>query len=694
MKLSLRIPLVIGVGIVVTAVSIGVISVQISTGILERTILGGMGDYNNANSYYLSAVLTGQLNVLHEIANRPINRTMDWDVMRESLRPDVERIGSLEIGLVFPDGTTYYINDPPTNLGDRDYIIEAFTGRNSISDVLISRVTGTAVVMLAAPIFQSAEANAPVVGVLIARMDGGRALSDIVVDLRSSLPSGHSYLVARDGTIVAHRNTEWVIDQFNPLTEAARDPSVGPLADLLATALREGEGFAQYTHLGETRLAHFTEIPDHRWLLINTVEISDVNSQLNQMRFVVFALGLLFVVVGLVVAFFIGRSITRQIAFVTHRLKDIAEGDADLTQRINSASKDEMGELSRYFDTTMERFRRLVIAIKDESNVLSNVGNDLASNMNETAVAMNEITANVRNIKGRVINQSTSVSQTHATMEQVTVNINKLNSNVESQSAYISQASVAIEEMVANIRSVTDTLIKNAANVKTLMEASNIGRTGLQDVVTDIQEIARESEGLLEINSVMENIAGQTNLLSMNAAIEAARAGEAGKGFAVVAGEIRKLAENSSNQSNTISSVLKKIKDSIDKITRSTENVLGKFEAIDMSVRTVAEQEDSIRNAMEEQGTGSKQILQGISQVTEITQQVKTSSSEMSAGAREVIQESTNLEKVTQEIASGMNEMASGADQINVSVNHVNEISDKNRHGINTLVQEVSRFKV
>jgi len=150
--------------------------------------------------------------------------------------------------------------------------------------------------------------------------------------------------------------------------------------------------------------------------------------------------------------------------------------------------------------------------------------------------------------------------------------------------------------MIANIDSVTGTLVSNAGNVKTLQDASEAGRAGLQEVAADIQEIARESEGILEINSVMANIASQTNLLSMNAAIEAAHAGETGKGFAVVADEIRKLAESSGEQSKTIGTVLKKIKGSIDKIKRSTENVLNKFEAIDSSVRTVAQQEENIRN--------------------------------------------------------------------------------------------------
>ncbi|MDR2783811.1 MAG: methyl-accepting chemotaxis protein, partial [Treponema sp.] len=176
--------------------------------------------------------------------------------------------------------------------------------------------------------------------------------------------------------------------------------------------------------------------------------------------------------------------------------------------------------------------------------------------------------------------------------------------------------------MLANIQSVTRTLVASEGNIRELSEISEIGRSGLQEVAGDIQEIARESEGLLEINSVMQNIASQTNLLSMNAAIEAAYAGEAGKGFAVVADEIRKLAESSGEQSKTISGVLKKIKGSIDKITKSTEGVLLRFEAINEGMGKVTEQEATVRCAMEEQGMGSKNILEAISGLHEITDEV------------------------------------------------------------------------
>jgi len=369
-------------------------------------------------------------------------------------------------------------------------------------------------------------------------------------------------------------------------------------------------------------------------------------------------------------------------------------GDGDFSKHHPILAIDEIGAIAGALNLCMDNIKNLVNVIKDKAGLLSATGEQLSDDMVKTAESINQIEANMENINNRIENQSASVIETGSTMRQMISVINRLSDNVESQSQSVTQSSSAIEEMLANIDNVTQTLVRNSENVYALARASDVGRAGLNEVASDIQEIARESEGLLEINEVMTSIAEQTNLLSMNAAIEAAHAGEAGKGFAVVADEIRKLAESSSEQSKTISGVLQRIKESIDKITQSTNTVLAKFEDIDKGVKTVSQQEDNIRISMEEQSAGSKQILDTVSRLNELTRQVKDGSAEMREGSVQIIKESENLEHVTSEITNAMKDMRQGTLQVSGAVKRVSETAKHNKEDITVLAGEVRKFKV
>ena len=508
-----------------------------------------------------------------------------------------------------------------------------------------------------------------------------KSLTDIVVSF-SNIEGLQSWLLNREGLYISNENTDAVMrDNF------FNDHS---LPQYRQQILNQDSFYV----MDSERIICSSRIPGAEWVVVSVIPRSIVFAEVNRSIYTTVLLAAIIIIVLVIVLAFIVRRSTRPIVTIVQALKDISEGEGDLTRAIGVNVKNEIGDLAHYFNLTLEKIKNLVKNIKKEAVTLSEIGAELTRNMNETVTAAKEITSNVQSAKDRILNHNNIVGESHAAMDRTVTSINKLNTQVENQSKEITQASSAIEEMVANIQSVTGTLVNNAVNVKALRDASEVGHSGLSNVAEDIQGIARESEGLLEINSVMENIASQTNLLSMNAAIEAAHAGESGKGFAVVADEIRKLAESSSVQSKTIGMVLKKIKESIDKMTSSTQNVLDKFEAINSNIKTVTEQEESIRNAMEEQGIGSKQLLQGVSNVNGITRQVKSDSHEMLEDVNGVIKEDENLARVTNEITSGMDEVASGAMHINKAIDQVNEISRRNHKGIDTLMSEVSRFKV
>ncbi|WP_461252166.1 HAMP domain-containing protein, partial [Treponema sp. R8-4-B8] len=151
---------------------------------------------------------------------------------------------------------------------------------------------------------------------------------------------------------------------------------------------------------------------DFEWTVLIGVSESHVLKEINEITTFTVILATIAIIATAVAFFFVLGFVTKPIVKVTETLKDISEGEGDLTRVIPEKGNDEISDMSRYFNRTLAKIKKLIVSIKEHTAALSDTGNDLASNMNETASAINEITATIQNIKGRVLNQSASVTQT------------------------------------------------------------------------------------------------------------------------------------------------------------------------------------------------------------------------------------------------------------------------------------------
>ncbi len=198
----------------------------------------------------------------------------------------------------------------------------------------------------------------------------------------------------------------------------------------------------------------------------------------------------------------------------------------------------------------------------------------------------------------------------------------------------------------------------------------------------------------MQASSIIQSIASRTNLLAMNAAIESAHAGEAGKGFAVVAEEIRKLAEQSGDQSKAIDENLRSLSDAISGITTDINLVQAAFENIYELSQKVREQETVIANAMEEQNSGNQQVLEAMHAISDSTSEVKNGSAEMLVGGEQILKEMKNLSDVTQIISDNMNQINSFSQQISDAIAITMASTNSTQQGLSILMQELNTFKL
>ncbi|MBP3709942.1 MAG: HAMP domain-containing protein [Treponema sp.] len=630
---------------------------------------------------------------LEGIARAPMLRNTDisFQQKNEYLREEVEFNSQiLELDVTDTQGIRHLSDGSTINVQDRAWFQSALQGKNFFSEPLFSRVyKDTMIAVLAVPIIDN---DHNVIGILAANIDGfwlSNQIKDIVIG-----ETGQCYILGATGTYIADKTIDFVYRQYNTNEAVKTDASLRNYADLDMKMVRSDTSEILFLTTQENRyITCFAKLNTTGWTVCISAPVDEFFGVIQKLRVSLWSVGLSILFTCLVISFVTVRTVVKPIRVATSALKDIAQGEGDLTVHLPVYGNDEITDLSEYFNQTIEKIGSSIKSIGNNVNDMQHIGAELASNMTETASAIYQINANIDGVKEHTISQAASVTETVATVEEIIRTIKQLNGSIENQSASVAESSSSIEQMIANISAITVLLMENAERIQAAFEQAENGKNNVRMANEIVAQIAERSDALFEASKVIQNIAEQTNLLAMNAAIEAAHAGEAGKGFAVVADEIRKLAEESNTQGKQIGNVIKESLQIINRITEagtSSEEVFGHVYDL---IHEVSVQDAKILEAMQEQEHGSKEVLVAIKNINDVTLQVRDGSAEMLKGGETIATEMTRIDEMTRVITDNMNEIASGAAQINTAVEGVSIIAEKNRTSIENLSGEVGKFK-
>ncbi|WP_333971508.1 methyl-accepting chemotaxis protein [Alteromonas mediterranea] len=355
----------------------------------------------------------------------------------------------------------------------------------------------------------------------------------------------------------------------------------------------KGEGFVDYVwplpgeEAPTDKISYVKAFKPWGWTVGSGIYLTNLEEEYAHLRNVIVVFCVVSVVLVILLIYVIGGSIVKPVQEVSERMKDISQGEGDLTRSLPETGQDEVTRLARYFNEYTEKMRQSLLGIRENINSLTQ-----QAELVETSS---------KNSNARAQTQNENMLQVAAAMEEMTTQINEVSNNADSAEKGTSSA----RSNVQHGASVVDSTVQDIRSLTSDIES-------VSNVVT---ELAAQTDSIGAVLDVIRGIAEQTNLLALNAAIEAARAGEQGRGFAVVADEVRTLASRTGQSTDEIQAMIEKLqsnaKNAVDAVkvsqsasSKTVDNAIQanqNLQEADRLMTEIADKSSEIARATEQQ---------------------------------------------------------------------------------------------